>query len=387
MATAGVVLTTRADTRVASQGDNGRRLAERAGLRHVASLVARGVPADQLFQGVVREIADSLRVTTVMVTRREEDGRSAILASLGDPATTADRTTTAELTGTVKGALADSTARVPILVGGSEWGAIWVSGVGTQALDAQAANALASFAQLVAITAGTDDAGDELRPLLREQVALQRAANDLAERVSTGTVSAATAEEIAGALKVPDVTLGRCVPDDSAVVVASTSAEFPAGYVLPADDETPTSGIASGIGAPIVIEGTTWGVILVTPRGAGALAEDAEERLADFGEMVATSLTDTHAREDLERLVEEQAALRRIATLIAREAPPPAVFDAVAVEVGRLLGGAQIEVGRYEPDRLVTVVGGTAAAPFVVAATGRSTGPAPSPRSSRPAAS
>jgi GAF domain-containing protein len=246
LATDGVVLTTEPDTSIASHGDHRRRLAERAGLRHVAALVARGVSADQLLEGVIREIAESLEVATVVVTRRQADGRSLILASLGDPATAA------ELAGPARRGPAGSEARVPIRVGGSEWGAICVRST-AQPLDAEAERTLASFAQLVAITTGTDDAGDELRPLVREQAALQRAANDLAERVSTGTVSLAIAEEIAGALKVPDVTLCLYAPDGSAVIVASTSADFPAGHALPDHEKTPTFGIASAIGAPIVI--------------------------------------------------------------------------------------------------------------------------------------
>jgi K+-sensing histidine kinase KdpD len=36
------------------------------------------------------------------------------------------------------------------------------------------------------------------------------------------------------------------------------------------------------------------------------------------------------------RLTEEQSALRRVATLVARSVPPPVVFEAVTEEVGRL---------------------------------------------------
>jgi PAS domain S-box-containing protein len=44
------------------------------------------------------------------------------------------------------------------------------------------------------------------------------------------------------------------------------------------------------------------------------------------------------AREELRGRAEEQAALRRVATLVAREAPEGALFAAVSEEVGRLLG-------------------------------------------------
>jgi GAF domain-containing protein len=58
------------------------------------------------------------------------------------------------------------------------------------------------------------------------------------------------------------------------------------------------------------------------------------------------------------RLAEEQAALRRVATLVARGASPAEVYDTVAEEVGRLLGVASTGLLRFEPDETVTLVGG-----------------------------
>jgi len=64
------------------------------------------------------------------------------------------------------------------------------------------------------------------------------------------------------------------------------------------------------------------------------------------------------SRVELGRLADEQAALRRVATLVARGVPPAEVFAAVAEEAGRLLGADAAHVGRYEPDGTVTVVAG-----------------------------
>ncbi|HKN91530.1 MAG TPA: GAF domain-containing protein, partial [Acidimicrobiia bacterium] len=55
-------------------------------------------------------------------------------------------------------------------------------------------------------------------------------------------------------------------------------------------------------------------------------------------------------------LAEEQSALRRIATLVARGTPPEEVFAAVTEEVGRLLPVDLANMCRYEPDRTVTFV-------------------------------
>lgn len=62
-------------------------------------------------------------------------------------------------------------------------------------------------------------------------------------------------------------------------------------------------------------------------------------------------------RDELRRVAEEQAALRRVATLVARGVSPSEVFSAVAGETGRLFGAAVTGVARFEPDGATTVVG------------------------------
>jgi signal transduction histidine kinase len=56
-------------------------------------------------------------------------------------------------------------------------------------------------------------------------------------------------------------------------------------------------------------------------------------------------------------LADEQAALRRVATLVAGEAPPSRVFEQVTEEVGRLLGLPGASVMHYDGARTATVVG------------------------------
>jgi PAS domain S-box-containing protein len=53
---------------------------------------------------------------------------------------------------------------------------------------------------------------------------------------------------------------------------------------------------------------------------------------------------------------EEQAALRRVATLVAREAAPDSVFAAVVREVGEVLGVDATHIGRYDSDSAVISV-------------------------------
>ena len=58
----------------------------------------------------------------------------------------------------------------------------------------------------------------------------------------------------------------------------------------------------------------------------------------------------------LRQLADQQAALRRVATLVARGAAPEEVFTAVAQEVGQLLPVDQAALCRYEPDGALTFV-------------------------------
>lgn len=66
------------------------------------------------------------------------------------------------------------------------------------------------------------------------------------------------------------------------------------------------------------------------------------------------SLEERDAR--LRRFAEEQAALRRVATLVARGTPPTEVFAAVAMEVSRVLGTDGTGLARYEPNNTFVVV-------------------------------
>ena len=55
-------------------------------------------------------------------------------------------------------------------------------------------------------------------------------------------------------------------------------------------------------------------------------------------------------------LLAEQAALRRVATMVANGGPPEEVFAAVTAELHRLFQGYHTALLRYEPNRTVTVV-------------------------------
>ncbi|WP_345462062.1 sensor histidine kinase [Actinoallomurus oryzae] len=63
------------------------------------------------------------------------------------------------------------------------------------------------------------------------------------------------------------------------------------------------------------------------------------------------------AARERQRVTNEQAALRRLATLVAHGAPPEEIFGAVARELGHILEVRHTAVVRYEPDATRTEVG------------------------------
>ena len=77
--------------------------------------------------------------------------------------------------------------------------------------------------------------------------------------------------------------------------------------------------------------------MIATSTRENALPSGTEQRLATFTELIATTIANTQARQELSAIAEEQSALRRVAMLVARGEPPHALFGAVAEEIGLLL--------------------------------------------------
>ena len=115
-------------------------------------------------------------------------------------------------------------------------------------------------------------------------------------------------------------------------------------------------GWRAAVGVPIRVEGRLWGALIVALTREELLPADTEARLAGFTELVATAIANAESRAALARAAEEQAALRRVATLVARSAPPQEVLAAVTEEAGRLLHAHHAWMGRYDQDGARTVV-------------------------------
>src|SRR6185437_13882790 len=120
------------------------------------------------------------------------------------------------------------------------------------------------------------------------------------------------------------------------------------------------AGAGSAVGVPVVVDGTLWGVMAVGSRETEPLPADFEGRLAKFTELLATAIANSEAHEQLAQLADEQAALRRVATLVAEGATPHHVFDAALHEVARMFNTPVSMLMRYAHGTatLVTTVDG-----------------------------
>jgi PAS domain S-box-containing protein len=229
--------------------------------------------------------------------------------------------------------------------------------------------------------------GAELRVRAREQAALRQVATLVAREASQAEVFTAIAQEIGQLLGTEQVRMLRYEDDGSTLVVASAGNSikaFPVGAHVPLGGENAASrvfrtgrpvriddystasgqvaeevraaGIRSVAATPIVVEGRLWGAMVAATTQDASLPPETETRLGQFTELMATAIANTESRAKVERLADEQAALRRVATLVAEGASPSTVLDAVAAEMERALGADGVTLSRYAPSEEVVVV-------------------------------
>ena len=231
---------------------------------------------------------------------------------------------------------------------------------------------------------------EELRVLSDEQASLRRVAVVVAGGAASADVFEAIAREVAHVLRPRRVQILRWERDGTVTVVGTWGDgpnPFPAGSNWPWEDPS-LSGLMERMraGELIRIEDVAgvrgargrgpqrWGRFgrrsadRRRRRGVGpherrdgggcAAARRCRGRLAELTEMVAAAISSSATREQFARLADEQAALRRVATLVARGAPPADVFDAVAEELGRLLEVGSSGLVRFENEHTARVVAG-----------------------------
>jgi signal transduction histidine kinase len=409
-------------------GPAGHRIAtELEALRRVATLVAGGPRPEEVFSAVAAEVGQLLKVDVAVLVRYDPTQAITIAATwtrtgavapspVGTRLPLGGRNVTTLIFQTGRPARIDydhvsgpigavaqdwqirSSLGVPIVVEGRIWGGMIVAFTSAAAIAADAESRLAGFTELVATAVANAQARVELGNFAEEQEALRRVAMLVARAAAPEEVFAAVAAE-EGRLLGSDLTvMVRYDPDQMATAIGAWSCTnrpipFPTGtrerlgghnvislvhetgrpiridqYANAVDGPAEVAsdwGIRAAIGAPITIDGRLWGAISMGFTPEEPPPPDIETRLAAFTELLATAIADMNARAALRAFAEEQAALRRVATLVARAATPEEVFSAVAEEAGQLLGAHHAWMTRYEPDgaaRLLATWSSTGAA-------------------------
>jgi GAF domain-containing protein len=396
-------------------------VAEQAALLRVAILVARGPTPDQLFAAVAEQVAGVLALPHVRLVRYAPEGpvvvgafsgnddepfpigsrwpldgpeSTATVRQTGRPARVEDYApTTGEIAGAALGAGMRSAVASAIVVGGRSWGAMVVLSPRQEPLPKDTEPRLAVFTELVATAIATAESRSALARLADEQAALRRVATIAARESSTVGVLGAVAEEAARVSEAEAVGILRFEPDGTATLVAQSETPWdppPLGTSFTLEGENVVAavhrtgesarsddwssatgsvaamahvlGVRSALAAPIVVERSVWGALIAATSQTEPLPEETELRISEFTELVATAIANAESREALARLAAEQAALRRVAVLVAQSVPPAALFAAVIDELESLFhldrDGTDIAgVVRFDPGPEFVAVG------------------------------
>ena len=244
---------------------------------------------------------------------------------------------------------------------------------------------LEDFADLASAAISSAQARARMRALADEQAALRRVAELVAQEAPTDAVLQAVAVQ---ASRLADVEFGmvlRFEPDGSTEIVGLDGApeNFALGMRAPASGDGSARrvwrtrraarvgdlarmsgqwprmaarvGFTTSAGVPILLQARLWGAIIVVGRG-DPMPRSIEGKLSDFAELVATAISAAQARAELRVLADEQAALRRVAELVARGAALDEIFAAVAREAAAVLGQAATALLRYDGEDAAVVV-------------------------------
>src|SRR3954469_5422125 len=381
------------------------RLAEgQAALRRVATPVAAGALPAEVFEAVSAEVAALMGADGSALTRYEEDGALTAVSGWTTEGGYSYVGRHYQPEGTVSGLIFETArpARVdnydeapgqapeaaremgwhssvgaPITVDGRLWGALAVVSKSEQPLPPETEQRLTQFAELFATAIANSEAHEQLAQLADEQAALRRVATLVAEGATPHRVFDGVRHEVARMFNTPVSMLMRYANSTATLVTTADGFLGPAGRSWPVEGDSsataqvcrtglparvdytrPTQGpiaaaarAAGGraaVGVPVVVQGALWGVVTVGPRGPEPLLADVEGRLAKFTELLATAIANSEAHEQLALLADEQAALRRVATLVAEGATPQRVFDAVRREVARMFNTPVSMLVRYD---------------------------------------
>jgi len=398
-----------------AETESERLAAEQSALRRVAEQVARQAPSEQVFALVTEELSRLLEVSIVRTIRFEPDGTGTVVAAHGITDSRMTRGTNfsipegsvvekvfrtglparlddfGEVQGPVGAVLRDQGAGAgvggPIVVDGRLWGVMAVGAGSAEALPPGSEGRVAQFAELVSTAISNIESRGQVERLVAEQSALRRVAMLVARHAPAEEVFALVTDELSRLLRVDVVRTIRFEPDGSATVLAAMGRpedQMPPGTNMPIapggmldqvfrtgrpsryEDYSqvggPTGavlreeGVRCAVGGPIVVDGRLWGAMVAAARTAEALPSGSEDRVAQFAELVSTAISNIESRARVEQLAAEQAALRRVAELVARQASPEQVFGLVTEELNRLLEVTNVGTARFEPDGTATIM-------------------------------
>ena len=379
--------------------------AEQASLRRLAELGARSLSAAELLHAVVAEASALVQGRPVVLSRLEDDRRHGAVVAASDGRvpiglrySTDGESAAARVLRSGRPARIDDYGRarggplaeelgvravvaVPVEVEGQLWGALAAASP-DEPLPAGTEGRLLVLAEIAVTALASARTRGELQRLADEQVALLRVSQLVARGAGEHELFDAVAVEAAGLVGHEGTSLTRLDGPRTYTVMATCGgpAEVGARLEVPLGDPGPESevlsthrparrdheprsaahphgeeaGLGSSVAVPIIVEGQLWGTLGARTYGR-RLPTESEERLQQFAELVAAAIANSQARNEIVQLADEQAALRRAAELVARGAPLPEVFAAIAVEPSRLLGvGAALL--RFEPDGRAEVV-------------------------------
>jgi signal transduction histidine kinase len=280
----------------------------------------------------------------------------------------------------------------PIVVEAGYWG-VAVAATVRADFPTGTESRLADFTELAATVIASAQGEKKLRELARTQAALRRLATLVAHGEPPEAVFGATTREALRHFGGCTARLIRYESDGTVTLLANEGTTGPhvrvgerwegyppsgltatvrrTGRAARVDDYRDISGgepyvregLRSAVATPVHVNGRLWGAIAVG-SGQGPLPPDTGQRMTEFTDLVASAVVNAQnqaaleaSRDELARLVKEQAALHRVATLVGRAVPPEQVFAAVTAEVGRLLSADVTLMSRYDQHDAATLVG------------------------------
>ena len=354
---------------------------ERGEIERYATVVGSyGRVSDQAPVGFRRKLQPGMAMTAALRT--------------GGPARlSGDMLTSGPFSEVVRGLGLRAAMATPIVVEGRFWG-VTVVATSREDFPAGTESRMADFTELAAMAIANAQAEEQLRKLAETQAALRRLATLVARGEPPEAVFAAATSEALRYFGGGTARMIRYESDGTATLLANEGTTGPhvrvgerwEGYPqagltatvrrtgqaarvddyhdVPGGEPYLREGLRSAVALPIHVDGRLWGAIAVG-SGQGPLPAGTEQRMTEFTDLVATAVANAQnraaleaSRDELARLLEEQAALRRVATLVARGIDPGEVFSAVAEEIRLLLGADSAGIGRYEPDGIAVVISG-----------------------------